>query len=411
MHGQKELLTDVLKGRMNFKGFVVGDWNGHALIPGCTTTDCPESLNAGVDMYMAPESWKGLWESTYTHVQSGRIPMARLDDAVRRILRVKINAGLFDNPMKPSDRPLAGDTSELATPHARAVASRSVRESLVLLKNTDSLLPLDPSQTIKVVGDGADNISKVAGGWTLSWQGGGYPNEEFPNGDTVLSGLEAVVAANGGTLIFDPEGTSEVEADVVIAIYCEDPYAEFQGDVADMDFRPNGFDTDLLATYQANGAKTVSVFLSGRPLWTNPEINASDAFVAAWLPGSEGAGISDMLFRTDPAFEFTGRLSYSWPKLATQVELNVTKEPYDPLFPFGYGLSYGDDGNLAPLSEDSGLGNNAEASRTVFFSKGELLAPWEIMRYGSPVTAVPFESAGLIVSAYDRAAQEDSLKI
>lgn len=411
MHGQKELLTDVLKGRMNFNGFVVGDWNGHALIPGCTSTDCPESLNAGVDMYMAPDSWEGLWHSTYKHVQSGRIPMERLDDAVRRILRVKINAGLFDNPVKPSERPLAGDESLLGAPAHRAVARQSVRESLVLLKNNDALLPLDPGQTILVVGDGANSITKVAGGWTLSWQGGGYPNEEFPNGETILSGLSEVINANGGNLLFDPEGTSDVEADIVIAIYGEDPYAEFQGDVADMDFRPNGFDTDLLESYQAKGMKTVSVFLSGRPLWTNPEINDSDAFVAAWLPGSEGGGIADMLFRTDPSFEFTGRLSYSWPKLATQVELNVTKTPYDPLFAFGYGLGYGDDGNLAELSEDSGLGDGAAVSKGEFFSKGEFPAPWELFRYGSPVTALPFESAGLIVTAYDRAAQEDSLKI
>ena len=178
-----------------------------------------------------------------------------------------------------------------------------------------------------------------------------------------------------------------------------------------MDFRPNGFDTDLLETYQARGMNTVSVFLSGRPLWTNPEINDSDAFVAAWLPGSEGGGIADMLFRTDPSFEFTGRLSYSWPKLATQVELNVTKTPYDPLFAFGYGLGYGDDGNLAELSEESGLGDGAAISKGEFFSKGEFPAPWELFRYGSPVTALPFESAGLIVTAYDRAAQEDSLKI
>ena len=411
MHGQKELLTDVLKGRMNFKGFVIGDWNGHALIPGCTTTDCPESLIAGVDMYMAPESWQGLWESTYAHVKSGRIPMERLDDAVRRILRVKINARLFDNPVKPSARPLAGDESILASPEHRAVARRAVRESLVLLKNNDGLLPLDASKTILVVGDGADSITKVAGGWTLSWQGGGYANEEFPNGQTILSGLTDVVEGAGGTLIFDPDGTSDVEADVVIAIYGEDPYAEFQGDVPDMDFRPNGFDTELLKTYQEKGMKTVSVFLSGRPLWTNPEINASDAFVAAWLPGTEGAGVSDMLFRTDPSYEFTGRLSYSWPKLATQVELNVHKTPYDPLFAFGYGLSYGDDGNLAPLSEESGLAEGTPASKGVFFTKGDLPAPWALIRYGSPVTALPFESAGLNVSAYDRAAQEDSLKV
>lgn len=411
MHGQKELLTDVLKGKMNFNGFVIGDWNGHALIPGCTATDCPQSLNAGVDMYMAPDSWKGLWESTYAHVQSGEIPMERLDDAIRRILRVKINAGLLDGAVKPSARPLAGDVSILGAAHNRAVARQAVRESLVLLKNNDGLLPLDGSKTYLIVGDGADSITKVAGGWTLSWQGGGYPNSEFPNGDTVLSGLTDAIAAAGGTVIFDPDGTAEADADIVIAVYGEDPYAEFQGDVANMDFQPNGFDTSLLAAYHDKGMKTVSVFLSGRPLWANPEINDSDAFVAAWLPGSEGGGIADMLFRTDPAFEFTGRLSYSWPKLATQVELNAGKEPYDPLFPLGYGLSYDDAGDLAPLSEDSGLEGDTATSKGVYFAKGELPAPWEIIRYGSPVSSLPFESAGLIVSAYDKAAQEDSLLV
>lgn len=410
MHGQKELLTDVLKGRMNFNGFVVGDWNGHALIPGCTATDCAESFNAGVDMFMAPDSWKGLWESTYAHVQSGEISMERLDDAVRRILRVKINAGLFD-AVKPSARHLAGDVSILGSDHHRAVARQSVRESLVLLKNNDGLLPLDAGKTYLIVGDGADSITKVAGGWTLSWQGGGYANAEFPNGETVLSGLTDAITASGGTVIFDPEGTSDAAADVVIAVYGEDPYAEFQGDVPNLDFQPNGFDTSLLDTYQSKGMKTVSVFLSGRPMWTNPEINSSDAFVAAWLPGSEGGGIADVLFQTDPSFGFTGRLSYSWPKLATQVELNAGKDPYDPLFALGYGLSYGDDGNLGELSEDSGLGGQAVTSKGLFFSKGELPAPWEIIRYGSPVSSLPFESAGLIVSAYDMAAQEDSLRV
>jgi beta-glucosidase len=410
MHGQKELLTDVLKGQMNFNGFVVGDWNGHALIPGCTATDCPESFNAGVDMFMAPDSWKGLWESTLAHVQSGEIPMERLDDAVRRILRVKINAGLFE-AVKPSERHLSGDISILGSEHHRAVARQSVRESLVLLKNNDSLLPLDGSKTYLVVGDGADSITKVAGGWTLSWQGGGYPNEEFPNGETVLAGLTQAINDAGGTLIFDPEGTADVEADVVIAVYGEDPYAEFQGDVANLDFQPNGFDPALLDAYQEKGMKTVSVFLSGRPMWTNPEINASDAFVAAWLPGSEGGGIADMLFQTDPSFDFTGRLSYSWPKLATQVELNAGKEPYDPLFALGYGLSYGDDGNLAEISEESGLEGETSTSKGLFFSKGEFPAPWELIRYGSPVSSLPFESAGLIVTAYDKAAQEDSLRV
>ena len=395
---------------MNFKGFVVGDWNGHALIPGCTATDCPESLNAGLDMYMAPDSWQGLYYSTLEHAKSGRIPAERLDDAVRRILRVKLPAGVFEKP-KPSERPYAGDEALLGSAAHRAVARQAVRESLVLLKNNNNTLPADPGQTVLVIGDGADNISKTAGGWTLSWQGGGYPNSEFPTGESILSGIQSVVEAAGGQDIHDPTGSADVDADIVIAVYGEDPYAEFQGDVANMDFQPNGFDTDLLGTYQERGMKTVSVFLSGRPLWTNPEINDSDAFIAAWLPGSEGGGIADMLFQSDPSFDFTGRLSYAWPKDATQVELNVQKEPYDPLFAFGYGLSYGDDGNVGTLSEDSGLGGATTTSKGVFFSKGELPAPWEIIRYGSPVTSLPFESAGLIVTAYDRAAQEDSLKI
>ncbi len=411
MHGHKELLTDVLKDRMNFNGFVIGDWNGHALIPGCTATDCPESFMAGVDMYMAPDSWKGLWESTYAHVQSGKITQDRLDDAVRRILRVKINAGLFDEPLKPSDRPLAGDESILGSAEHRAVARQAVRESLVLLKNNDGLLPLDPGSRVLVVGDGANSITKVAGGWTLSWQGGGYPNEEFPNGNTVLSGIAAAVDAAEGELIFDPEGTSDAEADVVIAVYGEDPYAEFQGDMANVDFVPNGFDPSKLGAYQSRGMKTVSVFLSGRPLWANPEINISDAFVAAWLPGSEGGGIADMLFRTDPAYEFTGRLSYSWPKLATQSVLNAHDAAYDPLFPLGYGLGYGDDGSLPILSEDSGLGDEASVAKGVFFEKGQLYAPWAVLKYGSPATALPMETAGQVVTAYDKTAQEDSLKI
>jgi len=136
MHGQKELLTDVLKGHMDFKGFVIGDWNGHALIPGCTATDCPQSLNAGLDMYMAPDTWKGLYESTLEHAKSGRIPMARLDDAVRRILRVKINSGIFEKP-KPSARPLSGQVDRLGSTEHRQVAREAVRKSQVLLKNNN----------------------------------------------------------------------------------------------------------------------------------------------------------------------------------------------------------------------------------------------------------------------------------
>lgn len=410
MHGQKELLTDVLKDRMNFNGFVVGDWNGHGLIPGCTTTDCPHALNAGLDMYMAPDSWKGLYESTLKHVNAGTIPMERLDDAVRRILRVKVASGIFEKA-KPSKRSFAGDQSVLASEEHRAIARQAVRESLVLLKNNNKVLPLNTDQTILIVGDGADDISKLAGGWTLSWQGGGHDNSEFPNGETVLDAITSVVEAGGGTVVFDPTGQGEHDADAVIAIYGEDPYAEFQGDRANVDFTPNNFDPTKLKAFKDAGTPVVSVFVSGRPLWTNPEINASDAFIAAWLPGSEGGGIADMLFRTDPEFEFTGRLSYSWPKLATQDELNAHNEDYDPQFPLGYGLSYASTEQLGELSEESGVSEDEVTDKGVVFAKGVTPEPWNMTVGGTVVETLPYTSEGVSITATDNAAQEDGVRI
>src|SRR5690606_9687057 len=169
MHGHKPLLTDVLKGRMNFGGFIVGDWNGHGQVPGCTNTDCPVTFNAGLDMAMAPDSWKGLYESTLAHVKAGTIPMERLDDAVRRILTVKFRMGLFEKP-RPSERALGGRFELLGAPEHRKVARQAVRESLVLLKNANGILPLHPKQRILVAGDGADDVGKQSGGWTLTWQ-------------------------------------------------------------------------------------------------------------------------------------------------------------------------------------------------------------------------------------------------
>ncbi|GGY48797.1 glycoside hydrolase family 3 protein [Parvularcula lutaonensis] len=410
MHGQKALLTDVLKGQMGFNGFVVGDWNGHALIPGCSTTDCPQSLNAGLDMYMAPDSWRGLYESTLRHAKSSTIPMERLDDAVRRILRVKIASGLFEKP-KPSERPFAGDTSILGSPEHKALARKAVRQSLVLLKNNGLVLPLDPGLTVLVVGDGADSISKASGGWTLSWQGGGFPNSEFPGGQSILDGIREVVTSAGGAVIHDPEGTSGADADVVIAVYGEDPYAEFQGDRPHVDFTPNGFDTGLLAELGRDGTPIVSVFLSGRPLWTNPEINASDAFVAAWLPGSQGGGVADLLFQTDPNYDFTGRLSFSWPALATDEEVNVTDPSSRPLFPVGYGLSYGQLTEFTKLSEESGLDDEVMAAKGEFFTRGEARQPWSLNTGSGFIGDLPYADDRVVVRAVDESAQEDSLAV
>ena len=409
MHGHEGLLTDVLKARMNFNGFVVGDWNGHALIPGCTATDCPQSFNAGVDMYMAPNSWKGVWESTKAHVESGVIPMERLDEAVRRILRVKLTSGLLDRGA-PSTRPFAGDESQLGSLEHRAIAREAVRKSLVLVKNNGQTLPLDPSIHVHVIGDGADDISKASGGWTLSWQGGGYPNDAFPNGASIYDGIVDAVEAAGGTVTFDPSGEKKTEADVVIAVYGEDPYAEFQGDRPNVDFTPNAFDPTLLAQHRAHGAQVVSVFLSGRPLFTNPEINASDAFVAAWLPGSEGGGVADLLFQTDEAFDFTGRLSFSWPKTAAQAKLNVGDADYDPLFPLGYGLGYASRIELAPLSEETGL-NGTAPPRGVFYQGGRPISPWRTMLDGQLISTLPFDNGLARLTAFDHLAQEDGLRV
>ena len=409
LHGDKELLTDVLKGKMGFNGFVVGDWNGHGQVPGCINTDCPQSLNAGLDMYMAPDSWKGLYESTLQHVKDGTIAMERLDDAVRRILRVKLLSGIFQKGA-PSTRANAGNENLLALPEHKNVARQAVRESLVLLKNNNQLLPIDPSKTILVVGDGASSISKASGGWTLSWQGTGHSNDKFPNGESILQGIEKIVDDAGGKLIFSKDGDTSIKADVVIAVYGEDPYAEFQGDRENLAFIPNGFDTKKLSTYKENGIPTVSVFLSGRPMWANTEINNSDSFVAAWLPGSEGGGISDMLFKTDPSFDFTGRLSFTWPASAV-----VSKNNNQALFKIGYGLSYTSTDQIDFLSENSGLENSEIASTGEYFNKGDVVAPWDIWlisgKLEKQIASFPSSVGGLIISKTDHMAQEDALRI
>ena len=408
LHGDKELLTNVLKGKMGFKGFVIGDWNGHGQVPGCKNTDCAQSLNAGLDMYMAPDSWKGLYRNTLQQVKDGIISMERLDDAVRRILRVKLASGIFEKGA-PSSRKNAGNENILGLPENRSIARQAVRESMVLLKNNNQVLPINASKTILVVGDGAESISKACGGWTLSWQGTGHVNQEFPNGESILKGIEEVVNKAGGKVIFSPDGDTSIKADAVIAIYGEDPYAEFQGDRENLDFIPNGFNVNKLATYKSKGIPVVSVFLSGRPLWTNTEINNSDAFIAAWLPGSEGGGISDLLFRKNPSHDFTGRLSFAWPASAKVLEKN------EALFKLGYGLSFASSENLDVLPEKSGLENSVVASTGEFFSKGAAVDPWALWLSSGDlvkqISSFPTSVGGLIVSKTDHLAQEDALRI
>lgn len=372
MHGHKPLLTDVLKGRMQFGGFVVGDWNGHGQVKGCTNTDCAQTFNAGLDMAMAPDSWKGLYETTMAHVKAGDIPMARLDDAVRRILRAKFRMGLFEKP-KPSQRALGGQFQLLGSPEHRAVARRAVRESLVLLKNAGGLLPLPPTQRILLAGDGADNLAKQAGGWTLTWQGDGTTRADFPNADTIWDGFRQQVEAAGGHAELAADGRFKTKPDVAVVVFGEDPYAEFQGDIPNLLFKTGkSGDLELIRRLKADGIPVVAVFLSGRPLWMNRELNAADAFVAAWLPGSEGAGIADVLLRKPDGgvqFDFHGKLSFSWPRRADQYANNAGQAGYDPLFPLGFGLTYADKPRWTPLAEDPGIDPEAVRSN-VWFDAG-----------------------------------------
>ncbi|GMR25966.1 exo 1,3/1,4-beta-D-glucan glucohydrolase [Stenotrophomonas sepilia] len=420
MHGHRHYLTDVLKGRMNFGGFVVGDWNGHGQVKGCTTTDCPATINAGLDMAMASDSWKGFYETTLAAVKDGRITPQRLDDAVRRILRVKFRLGLFEAG-RPSTRAVGGQFALIGAPVHRAVARQAVRESLVLLKNQNGLLPLSPKQRILVAGDGADDVGKQAGGWTLNWQGTGTTRKDFPNADTIYEGIARQARAAGGEAVLAVDGRYAVKPDVAVVVFGEDPYAEFQGDRPTLAYKPgNETDLALLKRLKAEGIPVVAVFLSGRPLWVNREINAADAFVAAWLPGSEGAGIADVLLRGSDGrvqHDFKGKLSFSWPRTATQYANNVGQKGYDPLFAFGFGLTYADNGDLAALPEASGVTGN-EGATGVFFARGDA-GPGMALRLedaagqGLTVTRVPDALPGdrLKITGVDHLAQEDGRRL
>ncbi|MEO6361387.1 MAG: exo 1,3/1,4-beta-D-glucan glucohydrolase [Sphingomicrobium sp.] len=404
VHGSRDLLTGALKEDMSFNGFVVGDWNAHGQVPGCTNTNCPASMNAGLDMYMAPDSWKGLYENTLAQAKSGVIPQARLDDAVRRILRVKLRAGLFDKP-KPSARPIAGQFNLLGAPEHRAVAREAVRKSLVLLKNSKQILPLRPQANILVAGDGADNIGKQSGGWTLTWQGAGLKNSDFRNAQSIYSGISEAVSSAGGRATLSADGKYSRKPDVAVVVFGEDPYAEFVGDrPRSVDFSPaDKRDLELLRRLKKAGIPVVSIFLSGRPLWVNPEINASDAFVAAFLPGGEGGGVADVLFRKPDGsvdHDFNGKLSFSWPKRVDQTPLNIGDANYDPLFSYGFGLKYGQAAELAALSEDRPAGEDLPEG--VLFGRGAVPQGW---------TFGFLPGASGQIRGVDRRAQEDARSV
>ncbi|MGI9132386.1 MAG: glycoside hydrolase family 3 protein [Rhodoferax sp.] len=297
MHGSKTLLTDVLKGRMGFDGFVVSDWNGIAQVPGCTPVACAKAINAGIDMAMVPHDWKAFIANTIEQVQRGEIAMARIDDAVSRILRVKLRSGVFDQ--RPSAGAYAGHADAL---QARDLARQAVRQSLVLLKNRAAVLPLARAARLLVVGRAADSLQHQTGGWTLTWQGTENTNQDFVHADSILAGLRAV---SGSERIVFSESAQDVDLgrfDAVIAVIGEDPYAEGKGDLGAAGSLSHSSrypqDLALLRSLAGQGKPVVALLLTGRPVYANDLLNLADAFVVAWLPGTEGKGVADVLLRT-----------------------------------------------------------------------------------------------------------------
>lgn len=420
IHGSHYLLTDVLKKRMGFDGFVVSDWNGHGQLPGCTDATCPAAINAGIDMVMVPYDWKAMYDNTLAQVRAGEIAPARLDDAVRRILRVKVRAGLFDG-RSPSERAGPGDV--LGNSLHRALARRAVRESLVLLKNRNAILPLSPRQTILVAGDGADNIGKQAGGWSVTWQGTGTTNADFPGATSIYKGIRDAVERAGGRAILAVDGNYEsgLRPDVAVVVFGEDPYAEGRGDLTTLEFEPRiKKNLALLKKFSGQGIPTVALFVSGRPMWINPELNASDAFVAVWLPGTEGAGVADVIIADDrgkPRYDFKGSLSFSWPKTPLQDVLNPRDPGYDPLFPLGYGLTYAS-GKQGPatLPEDVAGVDTGEAQDIALYV-GQPLEPWHVYiknRERWQILSGPFAALAkrdVMIKTSDKDTQEDALTL
>jgi len=330
MSGHKHLLTDVLKNEMGFEGFLISDYNAIDALPGNYREQIKASTNAGMDMFMVPSRWKELYGLLKDLAEKGEVPMSRIDDAVLRILRVKYAMGLMDPGRSAlADRSLQ---KSFGSAEHRAVARRAVRQSMVLLKNDKKVLPLaKTAKRIHVAGSNADDIGNQCGGWTISWQGeSGAPTT---GGTTILAALRA--AAGADRVTYARDGLGAAGADVAVVVVGETPYAEYKGDRDDLSLSKD--DRATLANAKKAGVPVVLVVVSGRPLILGEAVDMADAVVAAWLPGTEGQGVADVLFGD---YKPTGKLPFSWPRSMEQIPINVGDAKYDPLFAYGFGLTY-----------------------------------------------------------------------
>jgi beta-glucosidase len=344
MHAHRELITDVLKNQIGFDGFVISDWEGIHQIPGDWATQVRTGVNAGTDMFMEPFSSPEFETTLLAEVNAGRVPMARIDDAVRRILTKKFELGLFEHPY--TDR---SNLDDVGSAEHRALAREAVAKSQVLLKNSDSVLPLEENAKVYVAGRNADDMGNQAGGWTLSWQGASGQHR-IP-GNTILDGIRQV--APDAQVTYSKDASAPVDnADVGLVVVGETPYSEGFGDVGgprwgfdpedggvlrepkSLELQPG--DAAVVDTVCDAVPECVVLVVSGRPQVIAPEQLAKiDALVASWLPGSQGEGVADVLFGKQP---FTGKLSHTWPASAAQEPINVGDSDYHPAFPYGWGL-------------------------------------------------------------------------
>ena len=395
-HGSKFLINDLLKSELGYEGLVVTDWAGIDEIPGDYKSDIITSINAGIDLVMVPGAlygnnhYKTFIELLKESVNERAVPLSRIDDAVTRILRVKYDLGLFDDPYGKIER-----VSEVGSKKNRQVARDAVRMSMVLLKNESNVLPLKKDKSITVVGSGANNLGMQNGGWTVEWQGRSTPDfkildkdndgklnfpevnsyfknaydakydkgsvegffkkldkdsngevnkDEFkqavmespyqPDGTSILKAIERT-SDDKELITYDPRAESISKGDIIVAVVGENPYTEGVGDNPTIGL--SSFDAAVLEKCYESGNKLVVIILSGRPLIIKEHVSKWDGLIAAWLPGMAGEGVSDVLYGD---YSPTGKLSYSWPKSTSQLPLNEGDADYDPLFPFGYGLSY-----------------------------------------------------------------------
>ncbi|XP_062005103.1 uncharacterized protein LOC133722271 isoform X3 [Rosa rugosa] len=336
MHANRDLVTGFLKNTLSFRGFVISNWQGIDRItsPSNYSYSITAGINAGIDMIMVPYNYTEFIDGLTFQVKNKIIPMSRIDDAVRRILRVKFIMGLFENPL--ADLSLV---NQLGSQEHRDLAREAVRRSLVLLKNGESadkpLLPL-PKKTSKILvaGSHADNLGYQCGGWTIEWQG--LSGNNLTHGTTILTGIKNTVDPETEVVYKknpDAEYVKSNDFSYAIVVVGEPPYAETFGDSLNLTLPDAGLKT---ITNVCGAVKCVVIVISGRPVVIQPYVSLLDALVAAWLPGSEGQGVADVLFGD---YGFTGKLSRTWFKTVDQLPMNVGDPHYDPLFPFGFGLT------------------------------------------------------------------------